>query len=190
MKQTTLPQTWVPGTESSSSSESSSSEEEVKRPRSKPLLWTRVKSLELIKKQKVMVYQAAEDLKFDKTLKIIRKELEHDRGEFVFDPDHFKDVSKTFDIESFRLPKEGLLEYARVASRLRNLFKEKAIAAKANQVAIGLPDEEEKDFVHPKLYRSHDRNKPSKDPTDLMLGFEAGYASRKNKKRKKHELNL
>ena len=119
MKQTTLPQTWVPGTESSSSSESSSSEEDVKRPRGKPLLWTRVKSLELIKKQKVMVYQAAEDLKFDKTLKIIRKELDHNRGEFIFDPDHFKEISKTFEVESYRLPKEGLLEYARVATQLR-----------------------------------------------------------------------
>ena len=57
-------------------------------------------------------------------------------------------------------------------------------------MVIGVPDEEEKDFVHPKLYRRHDRKKSFKDHTDLMLGFEAGYASRKNKKRKKHELDL
>ena len=104
MKQTTLPQGWVSGAESSSSSESSSSEEEVKKPRGKPLLWTRVKSLELIRKQRVMVYGTAEDLKFDRTLKTIRREMDHNRGEFVFDPDHFKDEAKTFDVESFQLP--------------------------------------------------------------------------------------
>ena len=37
-----------------------------------------------------MVYQAAEDLKFDKTLKTMRKELDHERGKFIFDPDDFK----------------------------------------------------------------------------------------------------
>ena len=57
-------------------------------------------------------------------------------------------------------------------------------------MVLGIPDEEERNFVHPKLYRSHDRKKPSKDPIDLMLGFEAGYGSRKTKKRKKHELDL
>ena len=43
-------------------------------------MWTRVKSLAQIKTQKVMVYDAGEDLKFDRTLKVIRKELEHERG--------------------------------------------------------------------------------------------------------------
>ena len=43
-----------------------------------------------------MVYQTAEDLKFDKSLKTIRKEMNHTRGEFVFDPDDFKMISKNF----------------------------------------------------------------------------------------------
>ena len=54
-------------------------------------MWTRVKSLAQIKTQKVMVYDAGEDLKFDRTLKVIRKELEHERGQFAFDPADFKD---------------------------------------------------------------------------------------------------
>ena len=135
-----------------------------------------------------MVYQAAEDLKFDKTLKTIRKELEQDRGSFVFDPDDFKEEAATFDVESYRLPKEGLLEYGRLATRLRKQFQEKADAAKALQVALSKPDEEAKDFVVPKLYRGYEKKPRVKEPVDLMLGFEARYPSRRYKKRKKTEL--
>ena len=69
-----------------------------------------------------MVYQTAEDLKFDKTIKTIRNELDHNRGEFVFDPDQFKEVAQNFDVESYRLPEAGLLEYAKVTTRLRKEF--------------------------------------------------------------------
>ena len=58
-------------------------------------------------------------VKFDKTLKTIRKEMDSDRGEFVFDPDDFKDIASTFEVESYRLPEEGLLEYAKLATKLR-----------------------------------------------------------------------
>ena len=54
----------------------------------------------------------------------------------MFDPDHFKDIAKSFEVESYMLPKEGLLEYARLATRLRNQFQDKADAAKAKQVAL------------------------------------------------------
>ena len=45
MKQTTLPLTWVSGTEEMSSDESYSDEEEDRRKPSATLYWTRVKSL-------------------------------------------------------------------------------------------------------------------------------------------------
>ena len=93
MKQTTLPSSWNPEAEEYSSSDSSSSKEKVKQSRALPLQWTRVKSLEMIKSQRVMVYKAAEDLKFDKSLKTIRKEMDQSRGEFVFDPEDFKEVA-------------------------------------------------------------------------------------------------
>jgi hypothetical protein len=38
-----------------------------------------------------MVYDGMADLKFDKNLKTIRKELTVDTGGFVFDPDSFKE---------------------------------------------------------------------------------------------------
>ena len=46
-----------------------------------------------------MVYNAAEDLKFDRTLKVIRKEMTHQRGQFVFDPDDFKEAALSFNEE-------------------------------------------------------------------------------------------
>jgi len=56
MIQTRLPSEWISGTEEESSSDYSS-EEEVKRGRKfQPLYWTRVKSLEMINKQRIMVY--------------------------------------------------------------------------------------------------------------------------------------
>lgn len=72
-----------------------------------------------MKNQKVMVYEGQKDLLFDKNQKTLRRELSHDRGQFVFDPEDFKGQSKNFKIESFRLPEDGLHEYARLASRLR-----------------------------------------------------------------------
>ena len=72
------------------------------------------------------VYNAEEDLKFDRNLKMIRKELEHARGEFTFDPADFKEVAAGFNEDAYRLPEQGLLEYARLASKLRQQFQDKA----------------------------------------------------------------
>ena len=65
-----------------------------------------------------MVYDAGEDLRFDRTLLVIRKELEHDRGQFIFDPADFKDTAASFDEESYMLSRDGLLEYAALATKL------------------------------------------------------------------------
>ena len=44
--------------------------------------------------------------------------------------------------------------------------------------------------MEPKLYRGYDKKESVKQRDDLDLGFEAGYRSRKLRKRKKHELGL
>ena len=75
--------------------------------------------MQQIKSQRVIVYNADENLKFDRILKVIRKELDHRRGHFVFDSSDLKELATSFDEESYRLPKEGLLEYTKLASRLR-----------------------------------------------------------------------
>ena len=76
MRQTRLPTEWISDAEEGSSS--SSSFEEAKRPgrRAAPLQWTRVKSLDQIRKEKVMVFEGEKDLQFDKNLKTIRRELD------------------------------------------------------------------------------------------------------------------
>ena len=68
-----------------------------------PLQWTRVKSLTLIKEQRLMVYEGSKDLKWDKTLKTIRKEADFNGGEFIFDPDSLREEAKEFRVETSRL---------------------------------------------------------------------------------------
>lgn len=72
-----------------------------------------------MRSQKIMVYNGEEDVRFDKNLKAIRKEVSQANGTFVFDPEDFKEDAKSFSVEAYRLPEEGLLEYARLATNLR-----------------------------------------------------------------------
>ena len=103
MRQTWLPIDWIIEAEESSSS-SSEQEAPAKRGRkAQPLQWTRVKSLRLIKEQRLMVYDGAQDLSHDKSQKTIRKETNVQGGEFVFDPDSLKEEAKTFKLETSRL---------------------------------------------------------------------------------------
>ena len=136
-----------------------------------------------------MVYQAAEDLRFDKTLKTIRKELDSAGGQFVFDPDDFKDAAAAFEVESHRLPEEGLLEYARLATQLRRQFAQKAEMAKAQLNRSAAQGEEEKNFVVPVLGRAYDKRVRAKKPDDLMLGFEGKSMGTPRKKRHKSKLS-
>ena len=78
---------------------------------------------------RVMVYNGVEDAKFDRSIKEIRKQASHGNGSFEFDPQDFKDVAASFAVEAYRLPREGLFEYARMATRLRQSFYLKADSA-------------------------------------------------------------
>ena len=75
-----MPASWAEERESDGSSDMS--EEEQKRRGRKPVRphWTRVKSLEQIKGQQVLVYDCQSDLAFDKNVKMIRRELEQEVG--------------------------------------------------------------------------------------------------------------
>ena len=66
-----------------------------------------------------MVYDAGKDLKFDKGLSQVRRELHSDGGQFVFDPLAFKDIAAGFLVKDYILSEEGLLEYGRIATKLR-----------------------------------------------------------------------
>ena len=104
MRQTRLPTEWLTSAEENSSSSSSFEEEKAPGNRAVPLKWTRVKSLEQIRSQKIMIFDGQKDLQFDKNQKTLRDELNHNRGSFVFDPDDFKEESQSFAVESYRLP--------------------------------------------------------------------------------------
>ena len=54
------------------------------------LQWTRVKSLKLIREQRITVYDGSKDLLTDRSLKTVRKETSVQGGVFIFDPDSFK----------------------------------------------------------------------------------------------------
>ena len=108
MRQTRLPIDWIVGAEQTSS-ESSSEEEEVKRGRpAQPLQWTRVKSLSLMKNQRLMVYDGNNDLKWDKLQKTSRVETQHGKGEFVFDPQSFAQEASSFSTATHRVPEAEL----------------------------------------------------------------------------------
>ena len=150
-------------------------------------MWTRVKSLDQLRQQQVRVFNAVADLKFDRNIKTLRQELQHDRGGFIFDPADFKDQAAGFTEAAYRLPAAELLEYGHLATRLRQRFTEKAAAARAALTAA-LPDgEEQKDFAEPKLYRGRPHLRRTEKAAALMPGFEAGPPCRRRKKRKKKE---
>lgn len=67
MRQTRLPIEWVTSAEADSSESVSSEEEKVPARKAAPLQWTRVKSLEQIRSQKIMVFDSDKDLQFDKS---------------------------------------------------------------------------------------------------------------------------
>ena len=73
-----------------------------------------------------MVYEANKDLKFDKGLTMVRRELQTAGGQFIFDPADFKDMAAGFKVDDYRLPEEGLLEYGRIATKLRQQFQDVA----------------------------------------------------------------
>ena len=63
--------------------------------------------------------------------------MEGRRGQFIFDPNDFKELAASFDEESYRLPKEGLLEYQE--ERLVNTEDlETEMAAYINEMASQL----------------------------------------------------
>ena len=50
----------------------------------------------------------------------------------MFDPDSLKEEAKTFSVETSKLSYDELLEYGKLASKLRAAFKAKAAAMQDN----------------------------------------------------------
>lgn len=100
-----------------------------------------------------MVFDSKNDLRFDKNLKALRKELDHNRGEFIFDPDSLRGEAADYTVEAYRMPEEELLQYAKLATKLRQQFQEKAEAANLALQNSRIDELEPENFVEAKLYR-------------------------------------
>ena len=126
MKQSRLPISWLADAESNSDSSSEYEEEEEKRSNAHELQWTRVRTLEQMKTQRVMVHSVKTDLITDASLRVVRSELAHDRGAFVFDPQDFRNNADSLKVESYKLEEAELKRLASLASTLRQQVRSKA----------------------------------------------------------------
>ena len=65
------------------------------------------------------VFDVEQDLKKDKNLIKIRKNIEHDVSDFLFDPNAYTEQSDNLTIDNYFLHEDELLEYALMCSRIR-----------------------------------------------------------------------
>ena len=114
-----------------------------------------------------MVYEANKDLRFDKGLSQVRRELNIAGGQFIFDPADFKDMAAGFLVKDYMLSEEGLLEYGRTATKLRQRFQDKADAAMAALSEEGAAEESKEVPVIPVHSRGCKKEVPHKEDSDL-----------------------
>ena len=114
-------------------------------------------------------------MNFDKNLKTLRRELERERGAFVFDPDSFKGQYAGFTVEAYRLTEAELHRYGRLATKLRQEFQEKANQAWRAAGGDEVDDGEDLELDVPPIYRQCKKERVQLDEEDLNLGFQAGY---------------
>ena len=107
-----MPKSWITDALENADSESDYEDDSDSKKQKNILYWTRVKSLNQIKSQRLMIYDSAPDLNFDKNLKQIRKELRGDQGSILFDPAAFTQIKSFLTLDSYQLSKEELLKYA------------------------------------------------------------------------------
>ena len=88
--------------------------------------WTRVVSLNDMNKNIVGVYKIAEDLQFDQAYRNALTNSRERSGSVLFSPLHYKKSDIGADLESSHLEAQTLLEFAKLATDIRRLFKDKA----------------------------------------------------------------
>ena len=154
-----------------------------------PLQWTRVKSLTLIKEQRLMVYEGSKDLKYDKSLKTIRKEATVFGGEFVFDPDSLKEEAKGFRVETSRLSQEELSDYAKLATKLRADFAKKAQTMGAVGGGVDAAEPVQLPASVMNLSRGCKKELSKRKKSSDELAYEVGVQSKLRRKSTKHSLS-
>ena len=71
----------------------------------------------------VKVYEHKADLDFDQKLVEIRSAVTHDKGSYLFDTATFLGHDFGNDLAAHKLPKEELVRYAELATKLRGEFE-------------------------------------------------------------------
>ena len=89
-------------------------------------MWTRVRSRDLLSHQRITVFDIEKDLETDKVLKRVREGAARERGTFLFDPDSWKGRDEELKFDEHQLAVDELRDYARVATEVRQKFKERA----------------------------------------------------------------
>ena len=94
-----------------------------------------------------MVYDSVTDMKNDKNLKVIRKEISQTKGAVLFDPDLFKKDLELFQTTINPLDEEQLIEYGKIASDIRRQVSIKANLLALNANLISDLEEESNDLA-------------------------------------------
>ena len=85
-----------------------------------PMSWTRVKEVQLAASSRLTVWDVEQDMMADKTLKQVRSVSVREPGELLFDPEAFREMGSELTIARHALSREQLLEYGRVATKVRH----------------------------------------------------------------------
>ena len=138
-----------------------------------------------------MVFDGEKDLKFDKTLKTIRKESAFFNGEFIFDPDSLKEEAKEYRIDSSRLSEKELCNYAELATRLRSDFAARAKEIMVNNAENAANDNDEIELPASifKLGRGCKKEPKTPKTSTAVLAFEIGCQGKRRRKESKHSLS-
>ena len=75
---------------------------------------------------RIQLFDLSNDLEWDKNLQKVRKGTTNDVVEMVFDPEDFKADEERLTMQRHKLDEAELLEYARLATELRQRFRAKA----------------------------------------------------------------
>ena len=76
--------------------------------------------------KRIQLFDVTNDLQWDKNLQRIRNGITNDLGTMLFDPDEYKNQGNVLTFQRYKLDANALLEYAKRASALRTMFKERA----------------------------------------------------------------
>jgi len=99
MRQGKLPKSWIVENNESQSSDESKEHKNYDPANYMNLQWTRVQVLSNNLSRNIRIYDLQKDMEFDRNLKTIRKEVSHNTGSIIFNPDHYNGENFDFSLD-------------------------------------------------------------------------------------------